>query len=80
MNRLNIFFVFLLLVTVTVMVIKSKWFDRAVDSLIKGTKSTTVGDLKKDASKLNANTQTIQETLDAETARIKREKAELNQL
>ncbi len=80
MNRLELLSIFLLLVVLTIVVIKSKWFDRLIDSLLRGTKSTSVRDLKADAERLNANTETVSQDLETQAAQIKRDKAALKQL
>lgn len=78
--RIELLILLVLLAVGIIFVIKSKWLDRVIDSLLRGTKSTTVEDLKKDSTRLNANTETLQEHLDAKADEVKRAKAALKNL
>jgi len=80
MNRIELLGILVALVVGVIFVIKSKWFDRMIDSLMRGPKSASAEDLRADATRLNANTQTLQKDLDAKTAQIKRDRAALKNL
>ena len=80
MNRFELFLFLLSLMAVTIIVIKSKWFDRMVDSLLRGTKSTSVDDLKADSTRLKTGVQTLDANLTSQAADIERAKTDLKSL
>lgn len=80
MNRFEFFLILLALAAAAIVVIKSKWFDRLIGSLLKGTKSTTPDDLQADSSRVKVTAQEVAKTLAAQEAQIAADKAKLNQL
>lgn len=69
MTRLEFFFAMLALAAAIIVVLKSKWFERIVDSLLRGTKSVTPDALQADSSRVKTTAQ-----------KVAKDKAKLNQL
>lgn len=80
MNRLELFLILLALAAAAIIVVKSKWFDRLIGSLLRGTKSTTPDDLAADSTRVKATAQQVAQDLAAQEAKIAADKAKLNSL
>jgi nitrogen fixation/metabolism regulation signal transduction histidine kinase len=80
MNRLELFLILLALAVTAIIVIKSKWFDRLVGSLLRGTQSITANDLEADSAQIKTTAQQLAKDLAAKEAQIAAEKTKLNSL
>ncbi len=80
MNRLELLSLALVIAIGAILVIKSKRFDNFIDWLTKGSKSTTVADLKKDTNNLDENKETLRKNIDKQEAEARKARADLEKL
>lgn len=80
MNRFELLVLALILFAGFVVLLKSKWFDRSIDSLLRGTKSTTVNDLAQDKTRFNEAKENLKKNLDKQAAQVKTDRKNLSSL
>jgi len=80
MNRFEMLMLALILFGAFLIMLKSKWFDRCIDSILKGSKSTTAQDLADEKNRLQKNRENLENDLDKQENQVKMERENLKKL
>lgn len=80
MNRYELLLLVAVAVVAIVFVIKSKWFDRFINSLLRGSKSTTAEDIKNDAKSVTQAIRERETELTEQEKNLRKEKKVLKDL
>lgn len=80
MNRLELLILLALLATAVIFVLKSKWFDSMVDSLLRGSKRTTPKDIRSAQKEIEGDKKKLKKDLDAEAKKVQTQLHEVEKL
>lgn len=80
MNRYELLLIVAVLIVATVVVIKSKWFDNFIKSLMRGTKPVDAADIKQEAKAVIEARRKLEQDLAEHEKNLRKEKKALKDL
>jgi hypothetical protein len=80
MNRIELLLIVLVLTVGTIFLIKSKWFDRFINNLLQGSKSTTAKELAQESDRVAQDVKARVKALAKYETDLKKEKSSLREI